>query len=137
MSVEPGLPRLKALPAEGLLATLGPVYAVDLAQGTRLVLPLDRRHLDSDGLVHPGLCAAFADCTLRVSAARQVADGQRLATVQLSFQLLAPARSGQWLYGEALLLKQAHRLLFLHGELFTDSGSIAAASGVLRMASSR
>jgi acyl-coenzyme A thioesterase PaaI-like protein len=125
-------PRLKlAEQQEGFISHIGPVYETQLAGGWRRVLPLDRRHLGADGTVHGGAISAFADFV----AWRAIADSTngtppRVAPIQTSLQYLGVAKSGQWLYGEGLLLKQSQGLYHVTVELFTAERSVATASAL-------
>lgn len=88
-------------------------------------------HTNGFGLVHGGMMATFMDGLLAQAVVRGA--GARAVTVNLSLDYLRMARAGEWVMGEARLLRAAQDLAFAEGRAFVGAVDVVRASGIFKL----
>jgi len=89
------------------------------------------RHCNGLGIVHGGMLASFIDgllghaCGLAVRAPA--------VTVHLSLDYLSMAREGDWIEGEARVVRHARDIVFVEGRAFVGPKDVIRASGVFKV----
>ena len=110
----------------------GPFYERKEPDGTlQRSFLVARHHTNGLGLVHGGMMSAFMDGVLAQAVARGAA--MTTVTVSLSLDYLRMARAGDWIIGEARLLRATRDLAFAEGRAFVGTVDIMRASGVFKL----
>ena len=89
-----------------------------------------RRHCNSLGIVHGGMLSTFMDGVLANAVGRET--GQASVTVHLSLDFLSMARSGDWVYGDAVVTRKTRDLVFVEGRIHTGSRDVMRATGIFK-----
>ncbi len=133
------------------IAQNGPFYLFHEGDVVKLGFRVEARHCNPANVCHGGMLASFADMLLPVTiqrktplrggAAANAADegpplhvrGHFLPTVNLQIDYMAPAKLGDWVEGEAQVLKATVSMVFAQG-LITSGGKLAVrCSGVFKI----
>jgi uncharacterized protein (TIGR00369 family) len=77
------------------------------------------RHLQQNGYVHAGVCAAMADHTSGAAAVTLAGEGHGVLTTEYSIHFLRPAK-GARLRCRATVLKPGKRLSVVEAEVYCD-----------------
>jgi uncharacterized protein (TIGR00369 family) len=90
-----------------------------------------KRHTNGLGLVHGGMLSAFMDSVL----AQAVWSGARrtAVTINLSVDFLHMARAGEWIEGEARLIRATRDIAFAEGRARVGATEVVRASGVFKL----
>jgi uncharacterized protein (TIGR00369 family) len=94
-----------------------------------------RHHTNPIGIAHGGVLMTLLDITLGATAQAALAQGDagpHPATVSLTCNLLAAAREGELLQGEARVDTATRSLSFVSGRLHVTGRTVATASAVFR-----
>lgn len=83
--------------SSGYLDLVGPIYEAAGAEGYRIGLRIDERHVNARGFCHGGLLGLLADVHLGRLIALSQSPPLRLVTVNLGQTFLRVASLGQWL----------------------------------------
>ena len=122
----------KPMPAEGYPAMIGPFLAKREATGWRYGFTVEARHLNLGGVTHGGMLMSFADDALGMTV-WEAAGRKPCTTVQLSHQFIAPARLGDFVEGQAEVMRATRTLVFVRGMLSVGGRSILHADGVWKI----
>jgi uncharacterized protein (TIGR00369 family) len=130
------------------IAHNGPFYLLHEGEVVKLGFRVEPRHCNPAGICHGGMVASFADMLLPATIHRKGAlqapsgiaagpadhvRGHFLPTVNLQIDYMAPAKLGDWVEGEAQVLKATVGMVFAQG-LITSGGTLAArCSGVFKI----
>lgn len=117
------------------IAANGPLYIRHEGSLVLLGFRVERRHTNLLGSCHGGMLATFCDMLLPITVHRKSAEvGMRfLPTVNLAIDYLAPAQLGQWVQGEADVLRVTRTLVFAQGLVTADGVPCVRTSGILRI----
>ena len=92
-----------------------------------------RVHTSASGFVHGGALLAFADSALTAFAmAAMDSDDERVATITVNCEFVAPVRLGDWVECRGEVTKLTRSLAFVRGEMTVDGGTVMTCSTVLR-----
>jgi len=113
----------------------GPLYLKQdgdtLLQGIRL----RERHCNAVGIVHGGMLMTFVDGIMGVMCARHT---QKLCvTVRMLSDFLSPAKTGEWLEGNAVITRVEDGFAFCEGFLFVGRREVMRASAVFKLTQRR
>ncbi|MFI4975357.1 MAG: PaaI family thioesterase [Caulobacterales bacterium] len=106
----------------------GPYFRA--ADGRQAFFALER-HCNGLGLIHGGMLAGFIDGLLANAAARAL--GATAMTMHLSIDFLGMGRAGQWIIGEAGLLRAVGDLAFVEGRAHAGGRDLAQAAGIFKL----
>lgn len=98
----------------------------------RYALITGEHHANIAGRVHGGMIMTFADYVLGMTAYEQLAR-QPSVTVQLNTNLIASAKIGELIEGEATVVSHVKDIVFMRGKLTAGDRTIATADGVWRI----
>lgn len=93
------------------------------------VLP---RHCNAMGIVHGGMLATFLDGLL--ARAVHQAQGGMSVTLHLSIDFLSAAKRDQWVFGEAMVTRQAREITFASARIHADGRDVLRGSGIFKRA---
>ena len=89
------------------------------------------RHCNQMGFAHGGMLSAFVDGLLATSvgkATRSVG-----VTIHLSIDYLAPAKRGEWVFGEARVTRETQEFAFAEARIHAGGRDVVRASGIFRL----
>ncbi|WP_164516688.1 PaaI family thioesterase [Minwuia thermotolerans] len=89
------------------------------------------RHENPNGIVHGGMLIAFADHFLGHAVVS--ATGQTCATVNLTTDYLASARTPSWIQGEAEIVSRSRSMVFLRALVSCGDTRLLSVSSVYRI----
>ncbi|MER8160828.1 PaaI family thioesterase [Streptomyces sp. NPDC094472] len=106
---------------------------------TDICVPLAPHHLNPNGTAHGGFLMTVLDITLGATVESFLGtDPERHpVTLQLSCSLLAPARGGELLFGEARVDRSTRTVTFVSARLHSEGQTVLTASAVFRNPPSR
>ncbi|TQM37021.1 PaaI family thioesterase [Pseudonocardia cypriaca] len=104
------------------------------ADRTDTCLLLAPHHLNPNGTAHGGFLLTLLDITLgaTVESFLGVAADRHPVTLQLSCSMLAPARGGELLFGEAAVDRATRTVTFVSARLHSRGQTVLTASAVFR-----
>lgn len=126
----------------GFIGANGPLHIrVEREPGTKTVrrvqlgFRVEPRHCNPMGNCHGGMLATFADMLMPFTAHRVTAAvrGRFLPTVSLQVDYLRGAALGDWVQGEAQVLRTTRSLVFMQGVVGVDGEPILRCSGVFKI----
>jgi uncharacterized protein (TIGR00369 family) len=111
----------------------GPIYARWHEQHLQLGFRVNERQINPGKSCHGGMLGLFADILLS-SAAQYQTDIPRqfLPTISLQLDFMASAPLGEWVQGQADILKVTKNLVFSQGLITCNGAVVVRASGVFR-----
>ena len=109
---------------------IGPFYYRKSGDDLQLGMRVAEIHSNGLGGVHGGVLLAFADYAATMLALSGVKE--KCVTVSLNSDFLAPAKIGDWIQGEGVVVKRTGSLTFLRGELSVEGHPVLAFQSVLR-----
>jgi uncharacterized protein (TIGR00369 family) len=116
--------------AAGFAADFGPIYARREGERVWFGFRVADDHLNPRALAHGGALATFADMQLAALMRTGRLDPRQSPTISLSVDFLAPARAGDWVEGEVVLVKRTGRLAFSETILGVGGAPVARAKGI-------
>ncbi len=133
-TAEQDVPEGFSLRSEGssYMDHIGPIYQRVLERSVQLGVRLAAHQLNPLGTTHGGMLMSLIDVTLGASAARCLGHDGAVATVQLSCNMIAAARAGEWIHTEATVEKITRTLTFISGRIMADDRVLLTATGIFR-----
>ncbi|MCW5635781.1 MAG: PaaI family thioesterase [Rubrivivax sp.] len=130
----------RRFPAErGFIGVNGPLWVRHETREDgpffRLGFRVEPRHCNPMGICHGGMLATFADMLLPIGAISLVPALYRrfLPTVSLQVDFMAPARLGDWVEGEAQVLRTTRQMVFAQGLVRSGEALAVRCSGVFKI----
>jgi uncharacterized protein (TIGR00369 family) len=113
----------------------GPLYLRKEGDIVQVGFRVEQRHTNPLGICHGGMMASFCDMLLPISVHHKSAEiGHRfLPTINLQIDYLAPAHLGEWVVGEAQVLRTTRTLVFVQGLVHADGTPVARVSGIFKV----
>jgi uncharacterized protein (TIGR00369 family) len=128
VDVPPGY-EISSMPDGEFAAMIGPLFIRHAGAEPRFAFRAASKHTNARGVVHGGVLLSFADQTLGLTVQRAVGSVD-VATVSLNCDLVASAKPGDLIEGEASVTRITKRLIFVKGRLFCGDRVIMDASGL-------
>lgn len=119
----------------GFMAHNGPLYLLHQGELVKLGFRVEQRHCNPMGMCHGGMLATFADMLLPLVAHRTAVElaHRFLPTVSLQVDYLAPAAMGEWVEGQAQVLKVTRAMAFIQGTVTSNGVMALRCSGVFKI----
>ncbi len=118
----------------GFVAHNGPLYAKWTGEKVLLGFLVEQRHTNPLGMCHGGMLATFADMLVPGAAMYQVQMARRfLPTISLQIDYMGAARLGDWVQGEAQILRTTRNLLFGQGLVSANGEPALRFSGIFKL----
>lgn len=114
---------------------IGPLYEIPGDARNRRGFWVLRDHVNNAGIVHGGMLMSFAD-TLLGRAVGNSGAGMAV-TVHMTTDFVGPAHLGDWVEGNAGVVRQTRTLVFVEGEIVTRKRLVMTAKGIFRRLSRR
>ena len=128
IAVPPGY-ELCDMPDGGFAKLVGPLFIRHTEAGPRFAFRAQSKHVNARGVVHGGMMTTFADQALGLTIQRAL-DTIDIATVNLNCDLVAVARAGDLIEGEATITRVTTRLIFVRGTITCGDVVLTNASGI-------
>lgn len=112
----------------GFSLTVGPWY--EKREGDSVVrgFRVDRRHINSLGIVHGGMMMSFADVLMGEAAWR--ATGRHSVTSRATVDFVDAGRLGDWIEGQGEITRSTRNLVFARARVWTGRRTLLTSSGV-------
>lgn len=122
---------------DGMFAQMvGPLYLRQGTDGPRFGFLAQDRHGNDMLGVHGGMLMTLADQVLGLTVMMAV-DHAKVVTVSLNCDFVSPALPGQWIEGQALVVRKTSSLIFVRGSLWVGDAVVVSAAGVWKRARPR
>jgi len=89
------------------------------------------RHCNQMGFAHGGMLSAFCDGLLATSVGK--ATRSMGVTIHLSIDYLAPAKRGEWVFGEARVTRETQEFAFAEARIHAGGRDVVRASGIFKL----
>jgi uncharacterized protein (TIGR00369 family) len=89
------------------------------------------RHANGVGLIHGGMLSAFMDGVL--AGASHHGSGKMGVTIHLSLDYLHMGRVGDWIFGEARLMRATKDVAFVEGRAYSRGVDLVRASAIFKL----
>jgi uncharacterized protein (TIGR00369 family) len=134
MSADPARDGWKKLLAEtGFEHHVGPLWAKLIEPGrAKFGFRAGPQHVNPFGVVHGGMLVTFADHVMG-SLVWYVTGKGPSTTVSLNSDFASSARVGDWIEGEAMLVRKGASLIFVRGEISVGTRIVLATTGVWKV----
>lgn len=109
----------------GFLALIGPLYRKAARWGFRA----ESRHINPQRVVHGAMLAALADTIMGETVYDALKRETMCVTVSFSCQFVSSAREGDWVEGEAKLLRLGRNIAFVECHLYANERLLLNAAG--------
>jgi uncharacterized protein (TIGR00369 family) len=125
------------LQEQTFIAHIGGIHRRQTDERVETCLVVKKHHTNPNGVVHGGVVMTMLDITLGMNAQAAVGreSGRHPITIQLSCSLVAGAREGELLRGEARVEASTRSLCFVSGRVHVDGRTVSSASAVFRIPS--
>jgi len=114
------------------IGMVGPLYRRREGDRVVLCLPIERRHTNPMGTAHGGLLMTLADLALGMNVCAAIGHDVPVPTVQLSCSLIAAAKEGETVFGEAEVDRITRTFAFVSGVLRAEGRVLLRATAVFR-----
>jgi len=116
----------------GFFEFVGPVYA-RLDEGTMsLGFRVEKQHANPVGICHGGMLMTVADMQLGFGSLAGLRVWEFYPTINMTSDFVAPAKLGDWVHGEAEVIRATRNLVFASCVLMVGDEPVMRASGVLK-----
>jgi uncharacterized protein (TIGR00369 family) len=119
----------------GFVEMTGPLFYRRHEGVLQMGFRVEARHCNPMGICHGGMLATFADMLLPITAIRTVEALRHhfLPTISLQVDYLASAALGDWVQGEAQVLRHTRSLVFMQGLVTAADQPAMRVSGVFKI----
>jgi uncharacterized protein (TIGR00369 family) len=114
------------------IGMIGPLYRRREGDRITLCLPIERRHTNPMGTAHGGLLMTLVDLTLGMNVGAAIGHDVPVPTVQLSCSLIAAAKEGETVFGDAEVDRATRTFAFVSGTLRAEGRVLLRASAIFR-----
>lgn len=108
---------------------VGPLFATRPPDSLRFAFLPQKHHTNGGGNMHGGMLMMLADQILGMTV-RKAIDGARSVTLNLDCDFVASARPGEWLEGEAEIIRQTRSMVFVRGSIRCGENIVLSISGI-------
>ncbi len=113
----------------------GPFFYRHISSGLETLFEVKPHNCNMQGSVHGGMLMMFADYNLCVAAVGR--DLNPCVTVSCNNEFLSAAHAGEWLRGEAEVLRKGKSLVFARATIYAGERAVLSSSGVIKMLTPR
>ncbi len=111
---------------------IGPYFGKPLPEGGfRYGLLTDKRHTNTNGVVHGAAYMGFADTIMGHAVMHHT--GRRCATVALHSHFIGSAAPGDWLEATATITRATRSMVYIQAEIFAGGTVLHTASGIFKL----
>jgi len=117
---------------DGQFAELvGPLYVKRDASGASYGFRVEARHGNARGKIHGGMLLTLADQILGLTAVEAVGH-LSIVTLSLNSEFVSGAELGDWLVGDANVVRRTGSMMFMHGVIQRGKDIVLSSSGIWR-----
>jgi uncharacterized protein (TIGR00369 family) len=124
------------IPDGRFASMVGPLYWRKGGEVPRFGWRAEADHANDMGGVHGGMLMTLADQVLGLTVMEAV-DGAKVVTLSLNCDFVSGARPGQWIEGEAHIIRKTSSLIFVRGILTANDSVVLSAAGIWKRARPR
>jgi len=114
------------------IGLIGPLYRRREGGRVVLCLPIEQRHTNPMGTAHGGLLMTLVDLTLGMNVGAALGQDVPVPTVQVSCSLIAAAKAGEIVFGDAEVDRVTRSFAFVSGALRAEGRVLVRASAIFR-----
>lgn len=124
---------VKCSQSDGFCEHIGPFY--EQIQQSEIVraLPIDKRHLNPEGVVNGGVILSFMDYVIYRAIGDEISHNIQFATINLNSNFLAAAKIGNTLLGKGNIIRKTRSVIFAEGIITTEKRDIMTATGIWKI----
>lgn len=112
---------------------ISPVYLKVDDKGPTVGLRLEKQHCNFVGFCHGGVMMTLMDIALSSAVCYALGKYTSTPTVNISFDFMAGAKEGDWLYGDIQSVKLTRTMGFASAMIEGPNGSVARASACFKL----
>lgn len=110
---------------------IGPFYHRSDSSGYLYAFRADQRHCNTNGIVHGGILMTFADFALCMEATDHY-DSESCVTISFNSEFVAAVQQGDLVQCRAEVVRKTGSMVFVRGDVFTDTGIAMSFSAVVK-----
>ena len=111
---------------------VGPYFAKRLPDGSyRYGLASDKRHTNTNGLVHGAAYMGFVDTIMGHSVREGI--GRNCATISLHSHFVGSVKPGAWMEATVTITRATRSMAYMQAEIFSDETVLHTASGIFKL----
>jgi uncharacterized protein (TIGR00369 family) len=119
-------------PSGGFFAQVGTLWRRQDGERWIYGIQTEATHLNTKGIVHGGMLLTLMDQVVSLHAIA-ACDQAMMVTLQLDSQFLSAARAGEFIEGEAFVLRRTRSLVFLRGELRVGDRLLVSGQAIMKI----
>lgn len=112
---------------------ISPLYLKVEDDKATVGLRLEKKHCNFMGFCHGGVMMTLMDIALSGAICCELGKYTSTPTVNISFDFMAGAKEGDWIYGDIQSVKLTRTMGFANGMIMGPNGSVARASGCFKL----
>jgi len=89
------------------------------------------KHCNPLNILHGGMTATFADIIVGTATFR--AGASRCVTVSLNTNYVGAAKIGEWVMGQATVVRKTKSMVFLSFDVYTDQRAVASGTAIFKV----
>lgn len=117
---------------DGFVAHVGPFWAKEAGDVTRLGFIADDRHRNRGGNVQGGMIATLADRAMGQAGRTETGELPHV-TIQLDMHYLDATRIGEFVEARSRVVRRTRHLLFIDAEILANGRLVAEARGIWKV----
>lgn len=112
---------------------IAPVYLKVEDDSPTMGMLVAKQHCNFVGVCHGGSLMTFMDIALAAAVCGALGKYTNTPTVSISFDFMAAAKEGDWLYGDIQSVKLTRSMAFVSAMIEGPKGSVARASACFKL----
>jgi uncharacterized protein (TIGR00369 family) len=112
---------------------IAPVYLKVDDRSPIMGMRVAKQHCNFVGICHGGSLMTFMDIALAAAVCGELGKYTNTPTVSISFDFMAAAKEGDWLYGDIQSVKLTRTMAFVSAMIMGPNGSVARASACFKL----
>lgn len=120
---------------------VGPFWRRMTDGGATILLPVQRKHVNPNGVCHGGVLMTLldnvlgssAECVLAAEQSGQTYIDRHPTTIQISCNMIGPARQGDWLRATARVDRMTRTMAFVSGRIEVGERLVSSATAIFKL----
>ena len=119
--------------SEGFSQHIGPFYEKVNVDGAFRALPIEKHHLNPEGVVHGGVMLSFIDYVMYRAIGDELSHDIQFASVNINSNFLAAGKLDDVITGKGKIVRKTRSLIFAEGELYNNQQQLMTATGLYKI----
>lgn len=111
---------------------VGPLWRRESDQGVEYGLNVQKKHLNSIGIVHGGLLMTLLDQVIS-HVIWDVGDRTPMATIDMDTHFIDAVRQGDWIIASAKVQRRTRSLVFVEGQLNVGQRLVLSGQAIMKL----